>query len=764
MLFSSNPLLFSQRRFAVLTSPMRNRFQLRHIYQAVLLGLLPITAALSQTSSTATLNSPAKSGSTATVAAQGGYAEQLNGKRKASSAATLYNQPYIPIKKPTDDGQIPEIEMFVGESRVFPAPGVGRIAVGNGSILTAAALDGKEVILFANAIGTSSLFIWNEDGRYQRVKINIVPGDTSRFAREIAAFLTSIPKAKASIIGDKVIVEGDDLSDADLGRIELLTARYPQIVNFTNRLGFEQMVMLDVKVVEFPVTELRELGLKWNATGGFAAGAIWSPIKRGDGSGYQIELRTGQDNPPPISGGQGSTSTPLTSGLKVLSVLNMGLNATLNALAQEGKTTILAEPQLSARNGSKASFLAGGEYPYSVSTINGPTIQFKPYGVKLDVQPRVDRNGNIRATVETEISSIDNSVSTASGPGLLTNKTSTEFNVRNGETIVLSGMLQRTNSNTVDKVPGLGDIPILGALFRSKRYQNKETELVFFVTPTVIDAKSPGVVDRIQKTNERLQERLGPVPNLTDPLQPGVDPARLDRPVPISKTNDLNTGSRQVGIQQATQTIEPSTVAQIEPAKVTLVDSSTLLPTSFESPQGSTLRVKADAATIYSQPNSKSVALLQLGRDSVVTLRADVAPNAIQNQWRPVQVGSVVGWVDGQTVEPTKLQTDIKEVSSKPAVMAKPSAVALGKDLPKPVAQSLTLGDSEAKGRYTTLLARLAMRTNPDVNAPIVRNLQLGQVVQGLKVQSIGAWTAIEADGQRGWVATQWLQPVVAAN
>jgi pilus assembly protein CpaC len=764
MLFSSNPLLFSQQRFAAPTTLTPNKHQLRRICQAVLLGLLPLTAAVSQTPSTPTLNSPAQSGTPATTSVQGGYAEQLNGKRKATGVATLYNQPYAPIKKPTDDGQIPEIEMFVGESRVFPAPGVGRIAVGNGTILTAAALDGKEVILFANAIGTSSLFIWNEDGRYQRVKINIVPGDTSRFAREIAAFLTSIPKAKASIIGDKVIVEGDDLSDADLGRIELLTTRYPQIVNFTNRLGFEQMVMLDVKVVEFPVTELRELGLKWNATGGFAVGAIWSPIKRGDGSGYDITLRTGQDNPAPISGGQGSTITPLSNNLKVLSLLNMGLNATLSALAQEGKTTILAEPQLSARNGSKASFLAGGEYPYSVSTINGPTIQFKPYGVKLDVQPRVDRNGNIRATVETEISSIDNSVSTASGPGLLTNKTSTEFNVRNGETIVLSGMLQRTNSNTVDKVPGLGDIPILGALFRSKRYQNKETELVFFVTPTVIDAKSPGVVDRIQKTNERLQERLGPVPNLTDPLQPAADPARLDRPVAAAKANDPNTGSKLLSMKPATQTIEPSTAAQSEPPKIAALNNSTLLPTSFDSPQGSTLRVKADLTTIYSQPDLKSVALLQLGRDSVATLRADTAPNQLSNQWRPVQVGSVVGWVDGQSVEPTKLETDIKAASSKTAVMAKPSAVALGKELPQVTAQRLTLGDSEVKGRYTTLLARLAMRTNPDMNAPILRNLQLGQVVQGLKVQSIGAWTAIEADGQRGWVATQWLQPVAAAN
>jgi pilus assembly protein CpaC len=758
MLSSFDYLILSTRSSTEFARRFRVNHKLRYVFQAVLLSILPIANVWSQGAANMAPSSASKTNSAAT--AQGGYAEQLITTRKTTSTATLYNQPYAPIKKPMDEGQIPEIEMFVGESRVFPAPGVGRIAVGNGSILTAAALDGKEVILFANAVGTSSLFIWNEDGRYQRVKINIVPGDTSRFAREIAAFLTSIPKAKASIIGDKVIVEGDDLSDADLGRIELLAARYPQIVNFTNRLGFEQMVMLDVKVVEFPVTELRELGLKWNATGGFSVGAIWSPIKRGNGSDYEISLRTGQDNPAPISGGQGSTSTPLTSSLKVLSVLNMGLNATLNALAQEGKTTILAEPQLSARNGSKATFLAGGEYPYSISTINGPTIQFKPYGVKLDIQPRVDRNGNIRATVETELSSIDNSVSTASGPGLLSNKTSTEFNVRNGETIVLSGMLQRTNSSTVDKVPGLGDIPILGALFRSKRYQNKETELVFFVTPTVIDAKSPGVVDRIQRTNERLQDRLGPVPNLTDPLQPAVNPARLDKPVPISKANESTTESTSALSKSAGQGVEPASVTQIEPLKVTAANNNPFAPISFDSPQGSTLQVKRDGLMVYALPDSKSEALLQLGAGSVVTLRSDAALANNLSAWRPVQIGGITGWVASQGVEPSKLQTEIRSNSAKTTGTSTASAVVIGQPLPSTSSQNLTLSGLALQGRFTVLMARLAMRTNPDINAPILQSLQQGQVVQGLKLSPSGAWTAIEAQGQRGWVATQWLQPV----
>jgi hypothetical protein len=198
-----------------------------------------------------------------------GYAAKL--QAKAATPSAVLSQPYAPIQKPRGDTQdLAEIEMFVGESRVFPTPGVGRIAVGNGAILTAAALDQREVILFANAVGTSSLFVWNEDGRYQRLKVTIVPGDTTRYAREISAFLAGIPGTKTSIIGDKVIVEGDHLKDLDIAKIDELSKRYPQIVNFTNRLGWEQMILMDVKVVEFPINELREMGLRWGATGGAA--------------------------------------------------------------------------------------------------------------------------------------------------------------------------------------------------------------------------------------------------------------------------------------------------------------------------------------------------------------------------------------------------------------------------------------------------------------------------------------------------------------
>jgi pilus assembly protein CpaC len=672
-----------------------------------------------------------------------GYGEQLRPKATRSGPNALY----APIKQPMDEGQVPEIEMFVGESRVFPAPGVGRIAVGNGAILTAAALDGKEVILFANGVGTSSLFVWNDDGRYQRVKINIVPGDTSRYAREIAAFLAAIPKAKASIIGDKVIVEGDDLSDGDLSRVDLLATRYPQIVNFTNRLGFEQMVMIDVKVVEFPVTELRELGLKWGAMGGAAIGGIWSPVHRGNDGPYQITVKTGQDNASPIGPVGGGDTLSLPRSLNILSAVNMGLNATLNALAQEGKTTVLAQPQLSARNGSKASFLAGGEIPYSVSSIYGTSVLFKPYGVKLDILPRVDRNGAIRATIDTEFSQIDSSVTTTGGPALLTRKTSTEFNVKSGETIVLSGLVQRENATNVDKVPFLGDVPVLGALFKSRKFQNKETELAVFVTPTVVDSRSPGVVDRVRKTEERLSDRLGPQPHLIDPLQPGTDMARPDR----------ERGQASAPAPAMAQL--PSADAAMVPAHPLAV--APLTPVPFASPQGSALQVTLDGLVLHAAPDEKSEALLRLGRGSVVTLGEEDPQPGTRRDWRHVAVGEMNGWILDRHAQPTKLapvarQYQANDAATQGAALSRPVAAA--------VPAEITSLSASSGVQYAVLLDKLALRVAPDRNAAVLRKLPAGQRVNGVATQRRGAWTAVEADGLRGWVATQWLQPVAAKN
>lgn len=720
------------------------------------------------------------------AAPRNAYADNLRPKIRRSAASQ--NQAYAPIKKYDDSGQIPELEMFVGESRVFPTPGVARIAVGNGQILTAAALDGKETILFANGVGTSSLFVWSEDGRYQRVKVNIVPGDTTRIAREIAAFLTTIPNSKASIVGDKVIVEGERLSDADISKIELLEKRYPQIINFTNRLGWEKMVMLDVKVVEFPVDELREIGVKWSATGGAAIGGIWRPLTRGHDGPYQINIQTGQNSAPPITSQAGTGSTVLPSALNAIAAANLGLNGQLALLAQNGKASILAEPQLAARSGSKASFLAGGEFPYSVSNLNGVTVIFKPYGIKLDIQPKVDRDGVIRATIDSEVSKIDPSVSTVGGPALLTRKTNTEFNVRSGETIVLSGLIQVDNNTNIDKVPMLGDLPILGALFRSKRFQNKETELVVFVTPTVVDSQSPGLVDRVQRTTERLHQNLGRNSLLTNPLQPGHDlaqpnstspsqPAVQEQQIPADSTQIVPAGMSPPAAPIVPAPASKPVLATFQPEAARA--SNPLAPSARADESGVTLRVLKEGLILRAEPNRKSAALLHLARGALVQLGAAERQPGNGEQWRNVVVGAVNGWVPAGSVELSRRMPTAKVASDSPVARSDRDGrdLALGREgkggsvsaaapwqVSASVAQAATASSDSAPPRFRVDLDQLALRVTPDINAPVIQHLSAGQIVVASPQKPSGNWRAVQVDGAQGWAADQWLAPVTENN
>ncbi|MDI1260154.1 pilus assembly protein N-terminal domain-containing protein [Aquabacterium sp.] len=698
---------------------------------------------------------PGAAAESAVSKAAGGFAPNLRPtlKRRVGDAA------YAPVKLLDDQGQTPEIEMFAGESRVLPAPGVGRIAVGNGQILTAAALDKREILLFANQPGTSSLFIWNEDGRYQRLKINIVPGDTSRIGREIAAFLASIPGARASIVGDKVIVEGDRLSDADLGKLKKLENTYPQIVNFTSAQGWEKMVMMDVKVVEFPRSEMQELGLRWGPTGGGTIGAVWAPIRHGKNGPYQIKIPTSAEGLP-LTDPDKETAT-LHSALNVIGGFNIGLNAQLLALAQDGKAAVLAEPQLSARSGSEANFVAGGEYPYAVSSIAGTTVYFKPYGIQLTIKPTVDRDGYVRATIDTEVSSIDSSVSTPQGPALKKRSTKTEFNVKAGETIVLSGMLTRDSSNNIDKVPFLGDIPILGALFRSKRFQNSETELVIFVTPMVIDSHTPGLVDRVEKTKARLNEQFGAVPYLSDPLQPGRDADLLTSASALPEQAQAESAKRPLPTPAPHRPIDQPT-PRIPLNGAALVPAEQNPLTSPAQPVGgSNLRVKLEGLVLRASPDIRSPILMRLGNGAVVQLAHQEAPAELRDLWRNVSVGAVNGWVAAKWVEPTSRALPTNMVTSSAAREAQVGQK-LGATIPTAHSAPLTAPALDKMDKvtrqYRVVLPKLAMRVAPDVNAAIVQQIPEGTLVETQEVNARGGWLPIAVGDKHGWVAAQWLE------
>jgi Flp pilus assembly secretin CpaC len=236
-----------------------------------------------------------------------------------------------------------------------------------------------------------------------------------------------------------------------------------------------------------------------------------------------ISGRRAAAGPDPQRPGESPIPVPFPSrGATGYLGINALLSAKINAMTQSGEAVVLAEPQLSARSGSTATFLAGGEVPYSVVDKNGASsTTFKPYGVTLQISPRVDRSGTVRSIIDVEVSTVDPSLVATGGPALKVRRTSTEFNVRSGETLILSGFLSREQSNDLDGVPGLSDLPILGALFRSRRFQKRETELAIFVTPSVVTHTNADLRERVDRSERLLDTTFG-APSLNVPVHPDV--------------------------------------------------------------------------------------------------------------------------------------------------------------------------------------------------------------------------------------------------
>ncbi|MCD0501639.1 pilus assembly protein N-terminal domain-containing protein [Bordetella petrii] len=393
------------------------------------------------------------------------------------------------------------LTLEVGQTHVVRHAKVVRVAVGNGQVVSAVSVDGREVVLFARQEGMSSVHIWTPAGVGAAYQVQVRPAGWAQMQEDVQALLRHVPNVRSTPVGDSIVIEGDDLADDDRVRIAALAQRYPRIMDFTGQVGWDRMVLLDVQVVELPSSRLREFGVQWDSAsqGGMNAGLVWQP-------GSRQQLAETVAPPPLVMPGMGAGGY---FGLNAL------ISSRIAALAQRGDAVLLAQPQLLARSGTTASFLAGGEVPYSTTDAQGNArTEFKPYGVSLNITPRIDRNGAIRSRIEVEASSVDTSLTVAGGPALRTRRAATEFNVRSGQTLVLGGFLSRERSHERSGLPLLQDIPVLGALFSSRRDQHKETELAIFVTPRIVSQDHPELAMRAQQGRNVLRQAFPDAPAL----------------------------------------------------------------------------------------------------------------------------------------------------------------------------------------------------------------------------------------------------------
>jgi pilus assembly protein CpaC len=414
-----------------------------------------------------------------------------------------------------------QISMFIGEIRILEVGAIDRVAVGKGDLLSTSILENGQLLILAEKKGETTIHIWYSDGAESDLKVQILEADTNRIVTELETLLSDLADVRVKVVGQKIFLTGTlkciagQETCAEDEIVKTVLTAYGDVMNLTRPtfiqpptiLPANKMVSMEVKITEFNTNVLNDLGIKWDdvITGPSAALAhIWV------GSDLLIPLMfTGANSPNPVSGTTSADpdtgATPTFASASGTVGIGTDIASVINLLVQTGDVVILAEPRLSARSGGHAEFLAGGEIPIVTTSLAGTNVEYKEFGILLNISPVVDDENNIMATVATEISDINESLP-LNPPGFISRKTTTEVNMKDGETLILSGLLSRRLSENADKFPILGDIPVLGALFRSTRWRNDLTEMVIFVTPTVFDAKSEFNQKNVNRRRELIDE------------------------------------------------------------------------------------------------------------------------------------------------------------------------------------------------------------------------------------------------------------------
>lgn len=414
--------------------------------------------------------------------------------------------PVIPVARAEVPVIPDQITMYAGQALVQNAPGsLARVAVGDGKLMQVKVIGDRQMVLIANKEGDTSLQLWMADGTQRSVALHIVVGNTDQVADLVRQLLGSNSSISVNTVGGSVVLSGNNLSPTDVAHVTAIKKLYPQVLDFTspNAVNMQPMVMMQVRIMEFDKTALNQVGIQWDSViagpgGGLVHDWVTNPLYRLTNSAFK---------------GVDTSGSPATLPLRVPGTaayfgIATSIGSQINLLEQDGKAWELAAPHLSARSGGVADFLVGGQVPIPISSgvLGQVQVDYKDYGIKLHIAPVVNSNGEIATDIAAEISRIDPTVTVQGYPGFVTRRTETQVNVHEGQTIVISGLVDAQGAKNFDKFPGLGDLPVLGPLFRSRNFQAKRTELVVFVTPIVVDPNSPENKKEIERSDRLLND------------------------------------------------------------------------------------------------------------------------------------------------------------------------------------------------------------------------------------------------------------------
>ncbi|HTS40167.1 MAG TPA: type II and III secretion system protein family protein [Xanthobacteraceae bacterium] len=421
------------------------------------------------------------------------------------------------------------VPVYVGKSEdVRTDTSFAEIVIGDPEVADVNPLTDRSLSILGKKIGTSRVSVYGEGKKLIGVFDVEVRYDTSMLSSELRRRFP-YAKFKVTAINSRILLSGTAPDGPTVDKAVMLAKAFgPDVINSVS-VSQPQQVVLEVRFVEASRQASRELGVQWNVFGQNTLANIGNrlptsqlPVTPAGGVGRDIlgggttTFSQPTTNPTGLVGGpnvqaSAATISPMAVagvlsgtapfGVMVGQMVRAGLqtDVIINALEQKGLARSLAEPNLVALSGDTASFLAGGEYPVPVpGTLGQVSIEYKRYGVGLAFTPTVLSEGLINLKIEPEVSQLDPShpvqVAGISVPPLIVRRAQTTVELRDGQSFVIGGLLQSDGQNSLSQLPWVGDVPVLGALFRSTSYQKNETDLAIIVTPRLVRPTRPGDV------------------------------------------------------------------------------------------------------------------------------------------------------------------------------------------------------------------------------------------------------------------------------
>jgi pilus assembly protein CpaC len=440
------------------------------------------------------------------------------------------------------------VSLVVGKSQVLNigAP-ITRVSLTSADIADALVTSQSQLLLHGKAPGTISMFVWNREGAVRRYEVNVTR-DISRLTDQVQ-HLFPTEKVEISSQGKNVVLAGSVSSKEIADKLAGLSAGYVEkkedVINLLQVAAPRtNQVLLRVRFAEVSRQAITELGISLFTSPTGINNTLGRVTTQQFGSADMSDLNWSKS-----SSSFGSDVTEASGKVTFSDFLNLfvlsekyDLGVLIKALSSKGLFQSLAEPNLVAESGKEATFLAGGEFPIPVAQGSGAnttiSVQFKEFGIRLAFTPQVDGD-RVHLKVAPEVSSLDfgNAV-VMNGfriPALTTRRTATELELRDGQTFAIAGLLNNSMNETLQKIPGIGDIPILGYLFKSKAAQKNRTELVVMITPQILREGSPGVTNALPKLGEPFMSPLDDKKSIAPP------PAAFVPGTPISTTAPVAT-------------------------------------------------------------------------------------------------------------------------------------------------------------------------------------------------------------------------------